>query len=156
MSKHLLDGPRYRRTTPGRYVPAAVAPSTTQRIVEVAVHMPPGSAVGGWAAAYALGAAWLDGLDQRRQPLPVIVCLPGALHRASTGSVRYVRQVLTPADLVHVGGISFTGPGRTCLDLARWAPDLVDAVVALDVVLQAGIVHHRSLPARCRPTAPLW
>lgn len=140
LSKHLLDGPRYRRTTPGRYVPAVVVPSATQRIVEAAAHMPPGSAVGGWAAAYALGATWLDGLDQRCQPLPVTICLPAILHRATTRSVRYVRRVLPAAALVDVGGISFIGPVRTCVDLACWAPDVVEAVVTLDIVLEAGVM----------------
>jgi hypothetical protein len=73
-------------------------------------------------------------------PQPVPICLPRALHRPSVPGVRYIRQVLSEPEQVDVGGLSFTSPLRTALDLACWAPDLTEAVVALDVLLQAGLV----------------
>ncbi len=44
--------------------------------------LPDGAAIGGWAAAYALGVDWLDGLDHLTlKPLPVTVVLPPGLRR---------------------------------------------------------------------------
>lgn len=145
LSKHLLDGPRFRRSTPGRYVPAGVEVSPAQRIVEAAAHMPAGAALGGWAAGYALGADRLDGLDRHLEPQPVVMCVRDALHRVSTPAVRYVRPKLADDDLVDIGGISFTGAVRTAADLACWAADEVEAVVVLDVLLEAGVLDAAKL-----------
>src|SRR3954453_5198283 len=81
VSKHVLDGPRYRRTSPGRYVPADVALTVAQRLVEASAHLPPGGALGGWSAAHLLGAVRFDGVDSRLRPLPVVMCVPDPLHR---------------------------------------------------------------------------
>ena len=141
VSKHLLDGPTWRRTSPGRYVPAGVGVSPEQRIAEAVAQMPPGSAVGGWASAYAAGATVLDGLDHQLRPLPVVMCIPPELHRTTVPGVRHVRQVLATDELVDRGGVTFVSPLRTASDLARWAPDLDEAVVALDALLAAGVVE---------------
>jgi len=146
LSKHLLDGPRYRRTSPGRYVPAGVAPTTTQRLVEAAAHLPVGGALGGWSAAHLLRAPRFDGLDRSLRPAPAVMCVPDALHRRATPGLRYVRQELGADEIVHVGGVPVTSPARTAGDLARWAPDLEEAVVDLDALLQAGVVQESVLP----------
>ena len=146
VSKHLLDGPRYRRTSPGRYVPARVAPTTVQRLVEAAAHLPAGGALGGWSAAHLLGAPTFDGLDRRLRAAPVVMCVPDALHRRAAPGLRYVRQELGADEVVEVGGVPVTSPARTASDLARWAPDLEEAVVDLDALLQAGVIEERALP----------
>ena len=145
MSKHLLDGPTWRRTSPGLYVPADVGVSPEQRIAEAAAQMPPGSALGGWASGYAAGATMLDGLDAQLRPLPVVMCIPRQLHRTTIPGVRHVRQVLSDDELVEHDGVTFVSPLRTASDLARWAPDLDEAVVALDVLLAASIVEAAAL-----------
>jgi hypothetical protein len=114
--------------------------------------MPPGSALGGWASAYAAGAPMLDGLDAQLRPLPVVMCIPPGLHRTTIPGVRYVRQVLVEDELVEHGGVTFVSPLRTATDLARWAPDLEEAVVALDVLLAAGVVEATAL----REVAHRW
>ncbi len=59
-------GRRWRRTSPGRYVPASVAGDTLdrvdQRIVEVAAGLPAGAGVTGWAALHWQGARYLDAI----------------------------------------------------------------------------------------------
>jgi hypothetical protein len=145
VSKHVLDGPRYRRTSPGRYVPAAVAATTAQRLVEAAAHLPPGAALGGWAAAHLLGATAFDGQDGGLRPLPVTMCVPDALHRRGVAGLRYVRQDLSEEEVVDVAGIPVTSPARTAADLARWATDLEAAVVDLDVLLQARVIEPQAL-----------
>lgn len=146
LSKHLLDGPRYRRTSPGRYVPASVPATTTQRLVEAAAHLPPGGALGGWSAAHLLGATRFDGLDRSLRPAPAVLCVPDALHRRTAPGLRYVRQELGADEVVHVGGVPVTSPVRTASDLARWAPDLEEAVVDLDALLQADVIQESVLP----------
>lgn len=152
VSKHVPSGPRYRRTSPARYVPSDVDLNPDPRIAEAVAHMPPGSALGGWAAAYVMGARTLDGRDAARRLEPVVMCVPAALHRGPAPGVRYVREVLEPHELVDVGGTTFVGPVRTAGDLARWAPTLSDAVVALDAMLLSDVVDEAAL---ARATAAL-
>ena len=146
VSKHLLDGPRYRRTSLGRYVPAKVEATTVQRLVEAAAHLPVGGALGGWSAAHLLGAPRFDGLDRRLQAAPVVMCVPDGLHRRAVPGLRYVRQELRADEVVDIGGLPVTTPARTASDLARWAPDLEGAVVDLDALLQAGVIDESTLP----------
>lgn len=147
VSKHLLSGPRYRRTSPARYVTSDVEQTPDQRIAEAAAHMPPGSALGGWASAYVLGARTLDGRDAALRPEPLVMCVPAPLHRQPILGVRYVRQVLEPDELIDLDGTTFVAPLRTASDLARWAPTLIDAVIALDAMLLAGVVDESGLLA---------
>ena len=74
----MLRGPRWTRTARGFYTTGRVrldadatcrGPSPCCRL----------AVIGGWAAAYALGVDWLDGLDHLTlKPLPVTVVLPPA------------------------------------------------------------------------------
>ena len=94
LTKHVLDGPGWRRTSHGFYVPSGVVPSTpTQRIIEAAAVAPAEGVLGGWAAAYALGAELLDGCDDHTmRPVPVTVILPNGQHRRSTAGIRFRQQ----------------------------------------------------------------
>ena len=80
-----------------------------------------------------LGADWLDGREPwSLQPLPLTVNLGRDLGRADTTEVHYVREQLPAADRQIAHGIPVTNPERTAFDGARWASDLVEAVVFLD------------------------
>lgn len=148
-SKHVLDGPRWRRVSRGYYLPTGgPALTPTQRIVEAAARMPPGAVLGGWAAAYALGVDLLDGLDDySMRPLSVPVCLPPSTHLAAVPGVRYVRQALERTEVRSLAGLPVTAPVRTALDLARWAPTVTEAVVSLDAMLQAKVVRLEQVSA---------
>ena len=74
------------------------------------------------------------------------MCLPDGIHRRSAPGLRYVRQDLTPDEIVHVGGLPVTSPARTAADLARWAPSLEEAVVELDMLLEARVLEESTLP----------
>lgn len=149
ITSRMLEGPRWRRATHGLYLPAdldpPVADTPTQRIVETAAILPPGGAIGGWAAAYASGVDALDG-DRGREP--VVVILPPGLHRMAQPGLRYVRAALRPGELQTLADIPFTRELRTACDLARGAPDLTEAVVAVDAMLAARAVTHESLHRR--------
>lgn len=147
VTEHALRGSAWQRTSRGLYLPGADTSSTTQRIVSAAALVPEGGAIGGWASAYAHGADHLDGLDGARRPLQVTLCLPVGVHRSDTSDVHYVRQSLAKGDIVEVAGMRFTSPVRTALDLARWAPSLPEAVVAVDAMLGAGLPRDTLLRA---------
>lgn len=138
-----LAGPRWRRTSRGRYVQATDGSPVTaaQRIVQAWAQLPPGSAIGGWAAAYALGVTALDGRDPlTMKELPITAVVPSQLHRVSRADLRYVRDRLPAGQTFAVEGMRFTRELRTAFDLARWAPDLVESVVALDAVLAGRVI----------------
>jgi hypothetical protein len=111
--------------------------------------MPSDAVIGGWAAAYGLGVDFLDGLDDHTlKPLPVPVLLPPGLHRHTVPGIRYRRQHLEPDDSIVVAEINFTSSVRTALDLAQWARNLTEAVVALDAMLKAKAVTSAVLDQR--------
>ena len=120
--------------------------TTAQRLVEAAAHLPAGGALGGWSAAHLLGAPAFDGLDRTLRQAPVIMCLPDGIHRRSVPGLHYVRQDLTSDEIVHIGGIPVTSPSRTAADLARWAPSVEEAVVDLDMLLEARVLEESALP----------
>ncbi len=131
-------GSAWRRTSRGWFVPADTPTSPTQRILEAMPVLPPGGALAGWAAAYVLGVDQLDGLDAATMdPLPVPVHLGRDVGRAAQSGVRVVRERLPAADRRSWHGLPVTTPLRTLFDGGRWAPDLVEAVVFLDVAAHA-------------------
>ena len=147
-----LRGGRWRSTSRGYYVPVATPQTSAQRILEAVPLIPPTGALAGWAAAYVLGVDMLDGLDPlTMSPEPLTVSLGSAAGRANQSQVRYVRERLATADLVLHQGIPVTTPMRTAFDGARWAPDLIEAVMFLDQVGHALDLRLDGLAARCEP-----
>lgn len=139
----MLRGPRWVRTTRGFYRRATDEELTsTQRILDAAALLPHGAVIGGWAAAYAHGVDWLDGRDHHTlapQPVPVLLAPP--MSRRSSPAVRYVQLARAVPSVATIDGIPFTRERRTAMDLARWAADLAEAVVALDALLGARILR---------------
>lgn len=136
----MLAGPKWVRTSPGFYRPVLRSePSTTQRIVDAAAGLPGGAVIAGWAAAFVHGVDQFDGFDDHTmRALPVPVLTPD-LHRRSISGIRYVQAERSyPVQLTN--GILVTTPEATTRDLARWAPNLVEAVVAVDAMVGAGVV----------------
>ena len=78
---------RWRRSSRGYVLPADAPYSTAQRILESGPLVPPGGALAGWAAAYALGTDLLDSRERDTMAsLPVPVHLGPHLARvAPTG-----------------------------------------------------------------------
>ncbi len=152
-----LRGALWDQVLPGRWAFAATdARHPRQRALVAASVVPPDGAVGGWAAAHLLGARALDGstpdpdVDQ-----PVLLCLQRRAQRPWWPGIRPFRSDLAPGDVVEVDGAQVTSPVRTAFDLARLAPSLVEAVVALDAVLAALDVDLRAIEAYAR-ARPRW
>ncbi|QDP96736.1 hypothetical protein FOE78_13190 [Microlunatus elymi] len=125
---------RWRRSSRGWYVPAAESITPTQRIIDCVPLLGAGMAIGGWAAAYILGADWLDGYDARTgRLLPVDIL--GAPHRRPVPGVRYHQTVLPSAEVMVHRRIPITFGVRTAFDGARWSADLEEAVVFVEAML---------------------
>ena len=138
VSPAMVRGSLWRRSSRGCYVPADTAITPTQRIVELAPLVPVGGAVTGWAAAYALGVDLLDGLHPHTMaPLPATVLLGNDIGRHDLPLVRFRRAGLDSAEILSRHGLMLTIPLRTWAETVLETPDLVEAVVATDMVMAA-------------------
>lgn len=128
-----LRGPGWRSPFHGLHAPASgdlLAP--IQRILDAVELVPPGGAIGGWAAAHLLGAVELDGRGRSgREEEDVVIVAPRPCHRGRRQGVRFVRSALSDDDRVEVGGVTVTSPIRTVFDLARSRPAR-DALAGVD------------------------
>ncbi len=107
--------------------------------------VPDGGLIAGWAAAYVHGVNTLDGLDHHTlAPLPVPIVLPPGMRRRDTATVTY-RQSSRRARGELVNDIPVTSVWRTIVDLTSHAPDLTEAVVAVDAFLAARLVTREIL-----------
>jgi hypothetical protein len=135
LTRGVLAGPLWRAPYRGVRVPSGVDPSDpAQRALEAASLLPDRAALGGWAAAYLLGASELDGRGASGRELEAvpIVVPPPAQMRPRPG-LQITRSRLDPADVVEVDGVPVTSPVRTAFDMARLQPAR-PAVVALDIL----------------------
>ncbi len=106
-----------------------------QRALAAATVCPDDGALGGWAAAFLLGAHQLDGSTPDPDAgLPALLCMPRVRRRPWWEGVRPFRSDLDVSDVVEAAGVRVTSPLRTAFDLARLAPSLTEAVVVLDVM----------------------
>ncbi len=81
------------------------------------------------------GVDVLDGLDPfTMDALPVTANLGDPAGRVNQAGITYVRDRLPASHRLVRHGLTVTTPARTAFDGARWAPDLVEAVVFLDQV----------------------
>jgi hypothetical protein len=136
-----LRGPRWRKVSRDRYVPADADPAaTSQRIVEAASRAPLTGAIGGWASAWAHGVDECDGRARDgRTPMDVPIVVPSREIRVLPGLHLWYDR-LPPEEVVVIDGIAATTPARTCFDGMRRAGDIVEAVVFADRMLHAGLV----------------
>lgn len=133
-----LKGPLWRQVLPQLYAWAATDPHHPRhRALVVASVVPDDGAVGGWAAAYLLGAGQLDGSTPDADIFePVLVCLQRRSQRPWWPGIRPFRSDLDPSDVVEVEGVRLTSALRTAFDLGRLASSVTEAVVCLDVVVR--------------------
>lgn len=143
VTRAMLRGRNWRSPVHGYYVPFATAPpNTAQRIVDISRLIPVTGALAGWAAGFVLGVDAMDGLDtETMQPMPVDICLGRDLGRTDPLGVRYHRDRLPAEHRLQVDRLAVTSPLRTALDGARWADDLVEAVVFLDQMAHSGLIE---------------
>lgn len=130
-----LEGPLWRSPFRGVHSPEGQDPTHPHlRLLEAAAALVPGTAIGGWAAAWLLGTRELDGRRGGGPGDPVLVCLEPAARIVRRAGLCPFRSRLLPDDVVTVDGVLITSPVRTAFDVARLAPSLADAVADLDAV----------------------
>ncbi len=147
MTRSVLAGPRWRRTSRGFYVPAddegrtdpEATPTPTQRILDVTLLVPKAGAIGGWAAAFVCGVDHLDGRDPYLMaPLPILVYQGKDTGRQTIAGVTFSREQLPPSDVEQLHGTTWTTRLRTAFDGGRLAPCLAEGVAFVDAC-----AHHR-------------
>jgi hypothetical protein len=155
LSHDRLQGRAWRRSSHGCYVPADIAITTHQRIVEAAARLPGYGAVGGWAAAHWLGVTWLGG-EGPGGPVPVLLNIGDCGNIRPSPGVTVCRSRLTAADIVQVEGLWVTTPIRTAFDGARLATSLTEATVFIDMMIASGIVSIAEIMAYAAVHRAAW
>jgi hypothetical protein len=147
VSRHELAGPLWCRPHRGvrLWVPG-LHDDPWPRVAAAAALVPPDGALGGWAAAWALGARYLDGRDIDDAVRDVVVVVPPSRQLRHRPGLRVTRAPLVADDRLLLDGVPVTSPTRTCFDLVRTGP-LADAVVAVDLMLAAGLVTRAGMAA---------
>lgn len=142
-------GRRWRRTSPGLFVPAEVdASRLDQRIVEAAAGCSAGTAVTGWAALAWLGATWFTGMAaDGRSPLPVPIALDDGRTLADRDGVRFSNDWLFDDDVVEVDGLLVTTPLRSVTYEVRRAHTLARGVQVIDLAAGNDLIDLDSLGA---------
>jgi hypothetical protein len=139
-----LRGPLWQRSSYGRYAWAATDPThPRQRIHAAASRCGDGEAVTGWAAAWLHGAHDVDGFGPSGmgEAAPVPVCTTPARRLVAAGTslvpLTVSRSQLDAGEIVWLDGVPCTNLVRAAFDVARFARDITEAVVALDALLRA-------------------
>lgn len=142
-------GPKWRRSSPGLYVPADVDPDDLeQRIVEVAAGLPPGAVVTGWAALAWQETAWFNGRGpDGRTLLPVPVALDDRRTIARRPGVLLTNDWLFDGDVTWLDGLPMTIPARSVTFQARRARTLLEAVRVIDMAAAGDRVDLEELSA---------
>lgn len=110
------------------------------RIEDASTLLLEGTALAGWAAAYLLGASDLDGIAPDGTMLPITICLQPQVQMCPRAGIVFVRSAFADDEVDVVSGIPVLGAIRTTFDLIRRAPDLSEAVAAVDAMLRQTLV----------------
>ena len=140
-TKGQAEGPGWRRTSRGFYVPSGVDASVVeQRILEAAAVLPAYGGVTGWAALRWMGGHWFSGLGQGGSTkLPVVLATGATVIRAQPG-IQPSTERLDPRDLTSLDGLRLTTAVRSVCFEMRYAPSDRRAVVDLDMAAYCDLV----------------
>lgn len=145
VTRGVLRGPRFRRLFPDVYAPAHLDVDLSLLARAAYLLVEGRGVVAGYAAAELLGASCA------RPGPPAEVLMFAGLARRSGPHLVVHRDLLGPGEVVRHGDVLLTHAVRVAYDLARWAPDLTEKVVAVDTLA------HRRFPIEAvRTPARLW
>jgi hypothetical protein len=133
---------RWRRTSPGRYVPASTDRECVhQHILEQGHRIRSHGAVTGWAGLRFRGARYFDGLDGSPQgdlaPVPLVIA--GAMLRPDP-RVLISRAQLAADERELIEGIWVATAERALFDEVRRHMSLRRAVADIEVAVAAGLI----------------
>ncbi|MFC4942790.1 endonuclease domain-containing protein [Pseudonocardia sp. GCM10023141] len=131
LSSAVLYGPRYRRLFPDVHIAAGVQPDLMTWSLAAHELVAPCGALAGYSAAEVHGASCAP------QGAPAEIVLRFGYRRKSEPMLVVHRDTVDAAEITTVDGLLVTTPQRTATDLARWAPSLTEAVVAVDALCHA-------------------
>ncbi|WP_347057945.1 DUF559 domain-containing protein [Blastococcus sp. HT6-30] len=134
LTKDALRSSAWRRLYRGVYADASLESDFSLQVTGALLLVPAPAVFSGRTAAYLLGAQEL--VDRGT---PVEVTVPPDVRFGPVAGLRIRRMPLPEADVLLHRGRRVTSGLRTALDIAR-AEALVDAVVALDVLVGRAIV----------------
>ena len=141
------QGPHWRRTTKGFYVPSSVTDEVPeQRVLEQSMRLPAGGAVTGWATGRLFGGAYFDGLQRdgsSRRPVLLVVPPDSKLRSSEDSTV--TREPLQPGEVTTRYGVPTVLAVRGLFDEMREVDDPREAVVAFDMAAAAELVSLREL-----------
>jgi very-short-patch-repair endonuclease len=148
-----LRGAAWTRLLPDVYISSAVDLDHRLWAGAALRYAGRGAAISGTTAAFAwgvdLGVAGFGG----SAALAVEVTVPPDRRvRSRPPAVTVVRAALAPGDVTTFGQLTLTTPERTAVDLVR-RRDRIDAVVALDAMLNRRVVTMDALAARATEMA---
>jgi hypothetical protein len=128
LTRGALYGPGYRRLYPGIHLAAGGALDllTWSRAAHELVA--PCGVLAGYSAAELHGASCAP------EGAPAEVLLLGGYRRRACPMLLVHRDVVGANEITRVDGLRLTTAERTATDLARWAPTLTEAVVAVDTL----------------------
>jgi very-short-patch-repair endonuclease len=126
-----LHGPSYRRVVHGVYVTADTPDTTEIRARAIGLVLPRGAVVG------YRSAAWLHRADVRDRRDSHVEVIGQRGDQIRINGIRATSALLAPDDVTVVFDVPVTSRTRTAFDLAR-NPDLVEAVVGVDAMLNRG------------------
>ena len=139
-TKRQASGPRFRQTSAGLYVPAAVDEGIVeQRIFEQGHRIRSLGAVTGWAALRWRGAAYFDGVTRKGEPRPVTLVVGNHPLRADP-RVEIDRSQIAPTERTITAGIWVTTVQRALFDEMRRATNVRDAVVMMDMAAAGRLI----------------
>jgi hypothetical protein len=148
-------GPRFRRTSPGLYVPIEADEAVVeQRILEQGSRIGSHGAVSAWAALRWRGATFFDGVDAAGSVQPVTIVVGDARIRADS-RVLISRAQIAPTEMTMVGGIWCATVQRALFDEMRFCSGIRQAVVAMDMAAAARLISVQ-LMARYVSYRPAW
>ena len=124
----MLRGPRYRRLYPDIYCPAHLELDLTLLSMAAYLLVAGRGVLAGWSAAELLKAS----CGPPGAPATVLM-IPGR-QRGPCRGLTVRRGRLRSDETTWRRGCRITTPVRTAFDLARWAPTLIEKVVAVDAL----------------------
>lgn len=141
---------KWRRTTPGRYVPAYVdSRAVEQRILEQAQRLGPSGAVTGWAALRLHGGGFFDGLDRNGRTILPVPLASGTDRIRPHPAITVSRDGVAPHEITYRYGIACVSPERALFDEVRRLGEVREGSVAIDMAAAARLTSPRRLRAYC-------
>jgi very-short-patch-repair endonuclease len=89
----------------------------------------------------------MDGVAADGTLLPVLLCVGTQTHRHRQSGIDVSRDRLPSSDVVVVGDLRCTTPLRTAFDLARRALSETAAVIAIDTMVECGLIDRMTFQA---------